>query len=226
MNEIIPLKKDIIFKTRIGEITNITLDYDYKIDNDMVIGSVDVSGSYKMTEASVNSDDFIYTIPFSIALTKKVKFETLKIEIDDFKYKFNKDILSVKIDLLLNCEEDKEETFDMEEFFDKGFEIEDNKIEDIVNISNNEVKIEDNIMEFNNDKIENNININEISNITNNIINEEKKYYKYKVYIVRVNDTIDGICNKYNVNINDIKEYNDITNINVGDKIIIPYVNE
>ena len=43
-----------------------------------------------------------------------------------------------------------------------------------------------------------------------------------KVYIVRPNDTIDAICNKYEININDLKEYNDITNINVGDKIIIP----
>ena len=79
MNEIIPLKKDIIFKTRIGEITNITLDYDYKIDSDMVIGGVDVSGSYKMTEASINSEDFLYTIPFSIALTKTLSYISMPI---------------------------------------------------------------------------------------------------------------------------------------------------
>lgn len=224
MNEIIPLKKDIIFKTRIGEITNITLDYDYKIDNDMVIGGVDVSGSYKMTEASINSEDFLYTIPFSIALTKKIKEESLKLEIDDFKYKYDRDVLSVKIDLLLNCEEVKEEVFNMEEFFDNEVEIKDNKLDDFIDFNN--TNISDNVIDLSNDKIESNININEFSNITNNIINEEKKYYKYKVYIVRVNDTIDSICDKYNVNINDIKEYNDITNINVGDKIVIPYINE
>ena len=219
MNEIIPLNKDIIFKTRIGEISNISLEHDYKIDNDMVIGSIDISGSYKMTEASVNYEDFIYTIPFSIALSKKIKEESLKIEIDDFKYKFNRDILSVNIDLLLSCDELKEESFNMEEFLNREIEIEDNKIDDIIDISDN-----DNIVNF--DDININNNISEISNITNNIINDEKKYYKYKVYIVRVNDTLDGICDKYNVSINDIKEYNDITNINVGDKIIIPYINE
>ena len=219
MNEIIPLNKDIIFKTRIGEISNISLEHDYKIDNDMVIGSIDISGSYKMTEASVNYEDFIYTIPFSSALSKKIKEESLKIEIDDFKYKFNRDILSVNIDLLLSCDELKEESFNMEEFLNREIEIEDNKIDDIIDISDN-----DNIVNF--DDININNNISEISNITNNIINEEKKYYKYKVYIVRVNDTLDGICDKYNVSINDIKEYNEITNINVGDKIIIPYINE
>ena len=86
MNEIIPLKKDIVFKTKIGEISNINLDFDYRIETDMVVGSVDLSGSYKMTEASVSYEDFLYTIPFSIAITKKIKEETLKIEIDDFQY--------------------------------------------------------------------------------------------------------------------------------------------
>ena len=223
MNEIIPLKKDIIFKTWIGEITNITLDYDYKIDNDMVIGGVDVSGSYKMTEASVNYEEFLYTIPFSIALSKKIKEESLKIEIDDFKYKFNKDVLSVNIELLLSCEEMEEEVFNMEEFFDKKDDDTD-QIE-FVDINNN-VKINDNNFEIEDKEFEIKDNNIEINNITNNIINEDKKYYKYKVYIVRQNDTIDSICNKYNVNINDIKEYNDISNINIGDKLIIPYVNE
>ncbi|MBQ7790327.1 MAG: LysM peptidoglycan-binding domain-containing protein [Bacilli bacterium] len=223
MNEIIPLKKDIIFKTRIGEITSISLEHDYKINNDIVEGFVEVSGSYKMTEASVNYEEFLYTIPFSIALSKKIKEESLKIEIDDFKYKFNKDVLSVNIELLLSCEEMKEEVFNMEEFFEKK----DDVVNDIefIDIDNN-IEIKDNEIEIENKDIEIKDNDIEINNITNNIINEDKKYYKYKVYIVRQNDTIDSICNKYNVNINDIKEYNDISNINIGDKLVIPYVNE
>ena len=36
MKEIIPLKKDIIFKTKIGELTNISLDHDYKINEDII----------------------------------------------------------------------------------------------------------------------------------------------------------------------------------------------
>ena len=68
--------------------------------------------------------------------------------------------------------------------------------------------------------IENNIN-----NLTQNIINNENKYYTYKVYIVREGDTIDTICNKYNVKIEDLIDYNDIENISIGDKVIIPYIN-
>ena len=62
-------------------------------------------------------------------------------------------------------------------------------------------------------------------NLTQNIINNENKYYTYKVYIVRQGDTIENICSKYNVQIEDLLEYNDINNISLGDKIIIPYIN-
>ena len=211
MNEIIPIKKDILFKTKIGEITDISLDYDYKINNELIEGTLDLNGTYKLTEASVLQEEFYHTIPFTIAITKQINKDTIKLDIDDFKYKYEKDILSIDVSMLLNFEEIKEEVNEIEDF----------KIEDFVQELPNEVELENNIQE------EINITNNNITNnITNNIINDEKKYYKYKVYIVRPNDTIDLICNKYNVTINDIKEYNDITNINVGDKIIIPEIHD
>lgn len=216
MNEIIPIKKDIQFKTKIGELTDISLDYDYKINNDLIEGTLDVSGTYKLTEASILQEEFYHSIPFSIAITKQIQKDTIKLEIDDFKYKYDKDILSIDVSMMLNFEEIKEEV----EIID-DFKIEDFNINNFMNEMPEEIEIENNIQE------ETNVtNINNFNNITNNIINDEKKYYKYKVYIVRPNDTIDSICNKYNVNINDIKEYNDITNVNIGDKIIIPQVNE
>lgn len=204
MNEIIPIKKDILFKTKIGEITDISLDYDYKINNELLEGTLEIYGTYKLTEASVLQEEFSHTIPFSIAITKQIDKDTIKLEIDDFKYNYDKDILSVDVSLLLSFKELKEEVDIIDDF----------KIEDFINDIPEEIEVETNISQENN--------ITNINNITNNIINDEKKYYKYKVYIVRPNDTIDAICNKYEININDLKEYNDITNINVGDKIIIP----
>ena len=204
MNEIIPIKKDILFKTKIGEITDISLDYDYKINNELLEGTLEISGTYKLTEASVLQEEFSHTIPFSIAITKQIDKDTIKLEIDDFKYNYDKDILAVDVSLLLSFKELKEEVEIIDDF----------KIEDFIKEIPEEIEIETNISQENN--------ITNINNITNNIINDEKKYYKYKVYIVRPNDTIDAICNKYEININDLKEYNDITNINVGDKIFIP----
>ena len=211
MNQIIPIKKDILFNTKIGELTDISLDYDYKINNELIEGTLDINGTYKLTEASILQEEFYHTIPFSIAIAKEVNKDSIKLEIDDFKYKYEKEILSIDVSMILNFEEMKEKVDVMDDF----------KIEDFINELPEKIEFENEI------ENKNVINTTQISNnITNNIINDEKKYYKYKVYIVRPNDTMETICNKYNVNINDIKEYNDITTINIGDKIIIPEVNE
>ena len=40
MKEIIPLKKDIVFKTVIGQITDINLEHNYDIKDNLVEGNV------------------------------------------------------------------------------------------------------------------------------------------------------------------------------------------
>ena len=208
MREIIPLKKDIVFKTLIGEVTNIDLEHEYKVKDDLVEGNVILSGTYKMTEASVLEEDFYYKIPFGVALSKRVNKDTIKIEIDDFNYEYNKDILSVNIDLNFTCDE-------LEEMIEEN---DDNLIDEYFNEEEDTTIINE---EQTNVDIDQNI-----TNITNNIINSDNKYYTYKIYIVREGDNLESICNKYNVTQNDLKDYNDITNIKVGDKIIIPQINE
>lgn len=221
MKEIIPLKKDIIFKTKVAEVTSINLEHDYKVLDDMVEGTVYLSGSYKMTEASVIEEDFVYNIPFSIAISKRIDKDTIKIDIDDFKYEVIKDVMKVDISLELTCDELERKGEVKEE---KELEIEDNVtnidfdnyMDDYFKDESKDIKIE----EDTSTNIENNIN-----NLTQNIINNENKYYTYKVYIVREGDTVDTICNKYNVKVEDLIDYNDIDNISIGDKIIIPYIN-
>ena len=56
------------------------------------------------------------------------------------------------------------------------------------------------------------------------ISQKDEQYISYYVHIVRENDSIESISNKYNISINDLKEYNDIDKIALGNKIIIPYV--
>lgn len=220
MKEIIPLKKDIIFKTRIKEITNISLDHDFKILDDMVEGVLYLSGTYKMTEASVVEEEFLHNIPFSIVISKRIKKDTIKIEIDDFKYEIEKDVMKVNVELELSCEEEEtevvKEDYNMEEPVNKEEETE---LDDYINnyFQNDIVDIKEENKQVN---IEENI-----SNITNTIINNENKYYTYKVYIVREGDTVETICSKYNVLVEDLKGYNDLSNLNVGDKIIIPQIN-
>lgn len=202
MREIIPLKKDLVFKTLIGKITSIDINHEYKVKNEIVDGNVILSGTYKMTEASVIEEDFYYKIPFGVALSKRINKDTIKIDIDDFTYEYNKDILSVNIDLEFTCDEDKEEEQQVDNY-------------------NEEEEIENDIQESTNIDVDQNI-----MNITNNIVNNDNNYYTYKVYIVRKGDNIETICSKYNITSNDLKEYNNIDDIKEGDKIIIPQIND
>ena len=61
----------------------------------------------------------------------------------------------------------------------------------------------------------------DIPNIFTNV--EEKESYKsYTVYIMRENDTIESIMDSYHVSKEELEIYNDLTEVKIGDKIIIP----
>lgn len=64
------------------------------------------------------------------------------------------------------------------------------------------------------------------TNVITEVFNEpsfyEDSYVEYNVYIIRDGDTIDTILDKYDTTIEDLKKYNDIDNLKLGDKIIIP----
>lgn len=70
----------------------------------------------------------------------------------------------------------------------------------------------------------NNNNENENENSNMNIFepNKEENYVTYRVYKVEETDTIDTILTKYSVTKEMLADYNNIENINPGDKLIIP----
>ena len=67
-------------------------------------------------------------------------------------------------------------------------------------------------------------NINDNQNVNNNILDPvgEESYVTYRVYKVVEGDTLDTILTKYNITKDMLADYNNIENINAGDKLIIP----
>ena len=53
-------------------------------------------------------------------------------------------------------------------------------------------------------------------------VNTEEVYSSYSVYIVREGDTVDSIINKYSIDKEKLQEYNDLKELKIGDKLIIP----
>ena len=104
MKKIIPFRKDILFKTKIYELTSISLEHTLKLEEaDYISGEFIISGEYKITDASVNHEPFSYNIPFDIGLDAKYNVNNAKLEIDDFYYEIiNSEVLRVNIDVLLD----------------------------------------------------------------------------------------------------------------------------
>lgn len=233
MRKIISFKKELTFKTKVCEITSISLEHQIKEqDDDLVNGEFLINGEYKMTEGSINKEKYDFKLPFDIALNSNYDTDTLKLEIDNFHYEIlNNEILKVTIDLLIEAKEKeiipepiselpKEELPEVRKS-KMSNEIE-NEIEDIDNsiitMENNTNIIEKNIKELEKEEIINyNINTNMFDNI-----NDNETYSTYYVYIVKEEDTIDKILDKYKITKEDLENYNNIENIKPFDKIIIP----
>lgn len=226
MNQKIEFKKDCMLKTYVSSITDISLTHDYKILDDTIEGYFDVTGSYKVTMSSVETESFMFTIPFTIALSSLIDKDTIDLKLSDFNYSVEKDVLHLKMFLDMDYQEIeiKEDIKDNEEI--------DNMINDLIDKdSTTDIKSPS---EFHNEVMLDNVidSKEEVSTIEkvgeknfNTIFNEvkESNFSKYKVYIMRSEDTLESILVKYNVTMDEIKEYNDIDNINIGSKIVIPY---
>ena len=206
MKNIIPFTKNIKFNTKIYELTSISLEHNLMVEDNNINGEFIVSGDYKINDTSINSEPFIYGLPFNISLDNKYNAETISIDIDDFKYEIiNEEILRVDIDVLIQG--------DLEEIHEEI------KPDVLIDIRNEERKEND----MNEDLfIEKEEPVVEVNNVIDKINTDNDQYISYYVHIVRENDTIDSICKLYNTNIEDIKEYNNIDKIILGNKIIIP----
>ena len=136
MKQIIPFKKELLFKTKISEITSISLENTLSLkENDLVSGEFHISGDYKMTEASINREKFYFTLPFEITLDSDYDPNTINIDIDNFYYEvINDDSLQVNIDVYVYGEKMETKKEENQELIDSQVEIEKTIIDEIPEI--------------------------------------------------------------------------------------------
>ena len=237
MKQIIPFVKDISLAPKIYEVTSIALEHNLKMENsDSVVGSFTVSGKYRINNISINEEVFEENIPFDITLDSKYDASKVTIDIDDFYYEIiNDEFLRVHIDVLVdNLVYEKKEVEKPKEIIKEEREEistiinerKDDLMNDNVNLSD---KKEDTLIREEDAKTSKKDEERE-SDITNKIetglFDKEEKYITYKVHIVRDTETIYEITAKYNVSKEELEKYNDLNNIVLGTKIIIPISNE
>lgn len=250
MKQIISFEKEIAFKTMIGEVTSISLEHTLSFQGPSTIsGDMIVSGTYKMTEASTLEEDFQYAIPVDIMLTKDLEEDNRSITIHNFTYDIrNEDTLHLYIDVLvkgrevIELEEDEEEV--IEPVREEQPKIDEEQVEDttndnkelltdieveesqkvIDNIINTDKKEEPVIKNDTQEEIKTTTDTKVMNSIFSAFANTEETYTTYSVYLLRENDSIENIIENYGVTREELSYYNDLDNLNVGSKIIIPTV--
>lgn len=249
------IEKELLFKNNVKDITSISLDSNYKVEGQKVLGNFIIEGEYKIHEVSINKEKFDFKIPFSYELNNDIDTKTIKVDITNFIYDYKKDELIVNIDYEITGDKKSILLFDDEESLDEFLSKREVEVIDIRDTSKEENKKEEkdeNKDRKSIDKIEekeiidskkelsledtreepNNDNINiieeedrdkiETDSIINSINNNNDNFVTYKIYKIHENETLESIVIKYHTTIDDLKEYNDLNNLNIGDKIIIP----
>ena len=227
MKKIISFEKNIEFPSMIGEITSISLDHTLKfIDSSNIEGEFVISGTYKMTEATTLEEKFNYNIPIEIVLTEKFDNDK-EVSIDDFHYEIeNDDTLKCYIDVLVTGVEKIElvETLERECDGDLKEDIGNEQIdiheEEKKDIGDKKTDIYEEKKENEDEESSHNI-----SSLFESLSDADESFSTYSVYIFRKNDTLEKIMDKYKINMDTLGEYNDLSNIEIGTKIIIPSTN-
>ena len=221
----VPFTKDILFKSKIAEITSISLEHELSTDNDEISGFFIVSGDYKTHEVCVNKEKFEYKLPFNVEITENIDLDTLSFEIIDFYYDIiGDDTLRVNIEFEVMADEKKEEEIsnqDREEiatFEEVPLEVKETPLEEVQLPPITPLE-ELQPQETDTERLDEE----EKKTILDAIAKDsDNEYITYNVHIVRNMETLESICETYHTNIDLIKEYNNIETINIGDKIIIP----
>ena len=241
MKIIIPFKKEVVFKDNISEITSISLEETLSINEDILKGNFLITGEYLISDNSKSVLPFNLDLPLAIALDYEYDTKSAVCDIDDFYYEIiNNQKLAISIDVCIDKLKKKElvdinkkvDNMDLELTRSNNSEINDEVIKEEIENLDRCIDLEDD-MEFetktkmqekNEQKkeiIQNNFESEkEIKSLFSDM--EKEEYISYTIYIVRENDNIDEIINKYNIDIETLKEYNDINELKIGDKIIIP----
>ena len=238
MNCIIPFTKDIKFNTNISEIVSISLEHEYTANPGEILGNFIVSGEYKTHEVSVNKEHFEHVLPFSVNLTTRIDTDSVDFAIEDFTYEIvDNDTLKVNIEYSINALEEREEDVfepveEERETFDEILETIDEELEQ----SNDEEVIDEEKTSEDvrgDDKI--NTMVEEVTSsevkpiseeeqntILNAINPAEETFVTYHIHVMGEVDTIESVCMEYNTNQSILEEYNDLSRVAIGDKIIIP----
>ncbi len=244
----IPFESTLDFKTNIYEITKMSLEHDYNVNEGAVLGNFYVTGEYRSHEVSVNKEPFKFTLPFEVEISDDIDLDTLEFNIEDFSYTIEgENKLKVNIEYSLAAEERKGELIDtdedvFEEVPDEELQREMDELDELISKeeeTTEEVKEEteptEKLEEVKEEVVEEppeteeddeRITKEQEKTIMETITSSDDTFVTYHVHMVKESETMESIATMYSIPTSLLQEYNNVDTITLGDKILIPKVDE
>ncbi len=119
MKKIIPFTKDLTFINDIYEINSISLEQNFKAEDNEIKGEFIINGEYTKNIIE-EKEPFVFNIPFNAIIDYDFDKDKVIVDIDDFNYKIkDSNILEININLLIDnivkIEELVDDTKELEE---------------------------------------------------------------------------------------------------------------
>jgi len=208
---------------KMTEASQIDEEFSYKVPVEIAIDK-----KYNTDNISLEIDDFVYEVIDEEILLLKIELCIDGLELK--KEEIIEDVISSydEFEELDNALDEIEEELVREEndnsredlFLDTSYE---EKLEIPINVDSiNNNQVED-TKEFKKDTFqEDETNDKDVTSIFTAFKDTDETFSTYSVYIIRDGDSLDTVINKYKTTRDILSEYNDLSDVRIGTKIIIP----
>lgn len=195
-----------------------------------------------MLPTSEIETEYSYKIPVEIAISDNYDAFLARASIDDFNYEIDGDVLRISVDVLIDNLERREEKKEEEPLNDVDTrnivlesEIDEDVQEEAKRCYDKEEKEEIDVFEdikpqekqedeSSKEVLKGRDDSSFMKDSTSFFQDEEESYLTYSVYLVKEEDTVDDILKRYAVDLTLLQDYNDLTNVTPGMKLIIPNI--
>lgn len=212
-------------KYKLTEASRLEEDFNYKIPTEIAL-----TEKLDLATARIEITDFYYEIANEDTMVCNIELlidGVELVEIDELDEALE-DIRSDE-ELVRECDGDSKETKEIElpkiEKEEKVEIIDEKEVKVEEKREEMKEKIEEEVVEKEVVKKEEKIEVEkEVKSLFANIVEDQETYGTFLVYIVRQNESINSIIEKYKTSVEEIEKYNDLNDLSIGTKLIIPII--
>ena len=214
-------------KYKLTEASRLEEDFSYKIPTEIAL-----TEKLDLETSKIEITDFTYEIENEDTMICKIELLIDGVEVVDLEEETLEENENNQ-EMVRECDGDSKETKEIElpkiEKEEKTQTIEDKREEEIEEKMEQkmEQKKEEIIVNESVEKEEVHEKVEvkkEVDSLFASLAEEKETYGTFLVYIVRQNESINSIIEKYNTSVEEIEKYNDLNDLNIGTKLIIPII--